>query len=188
MTHAQRLKVAGAALLLAGFTSAAAAQGTLMAKADLKDTKDKVIGNADLVQTPAGVLIRLSIKDKDFKPGERAIHIHAVGQCQPPFESAGRHFNPTQHMHGILAGPGHAGDLPNLHIPQSGELMIEFVNANVTLEKGKPNSLFDNDGSSLVIHAGADDYKSDPAGNSGDRIACGVIVESGETVGRSPAK
>jgi Cu-Zn family superoxide dismutase len=69
--------------------------------------------------------------------------------------------------------------MPNLHVPQSGELRVEILNPAVTLEKGKPNSLLDADGSSIVIHARADDYKSDPAGNAGDRIACGVIAESG---------
>ncbi len=87
----------------------------------------------------------------------------------------------------MLAGVGHAGDMPNLHVPQSGDLSVEVVNTAITLEKGKPNSVFDNDGSAIVIHAKADDYKSDPAGNSGDRIACGVIRESGATVGRSPS-
>jgi len=76
--------------------------------------------------------------------------------------------------------------MPNLHVPQSGDLSVEVLNEAVTLEKGKPNSLFDNDGSALVIHAKADDYKSDPAGNAGDRIACGVVQESGATVGASP--
>jgi Cu-Zn family superoxide dismutase len=78
--------------------------------------------------------------------------------------------------------------MPNLHVPQSGELSVEVVNAAVSLEKGRPNSLFDNDGSSLVMHAKADDYKTDPAGNAGDRIACGVIQQSGaSTVGNAPA-
>ena len=67
--------------------------------------------------------------------------------------------------------------MPNLHIPASGELMVEILNGGVTLAKGKPNSVFDTDGSAIVIHAGIDDYKSDPTGNAGDRIACGVIVE-----------
>ena len=74
--------------------------------------------------------------------------------------------------------------MPNLHIPTSGELQVEVVNAALSLEKGKPNSVFDNDGAAIVIHGGKDDYKSDPAGNAGDRIACGVISEgSGATVG-----
>jgi superoxide dismutase, Cu-Zn family len=84
-------------------------------------------------------------------------------------------------------GP-HAGDMPNLHVPQSGELSVEILNTAVTLDRGKPNSLFEGAGTSLVVHAKADDYKSDPAGNAGDRIACGVIQESGATVGRTPGK
>ena len=124
----------------------------------------------------AASLIKLQLKGAP--PGERAFHIHAVGKCEAPFESAGPHFNPGNHKHGMLAGHGHAGDMPNLHVPQSGDLSVEVLNAAVTLEKGKPNSLFDNDGSTLIIHARADDYKSDPAGNAGGRIACGVIQPS----------
>ena len=177
---------AGAAALIAFL--AMPAQAETMANAQLKDGSGKAIGDADLVQTQGGVLIRLRIKG--LPPGERAFHIHAVGKCEAPFESAGPHFNPDNHKHGMLSGHGHAGDMPNLHVPQSGELSVEVMNTAVTLEKGKPNSLFDNDGSSLVIHAKADDYKSDPAGNAGDRVACGVVQESGAggaTVGSSPA-
>ena len=75
-----------------------------------------------------------------------------------------------------MAAEGHhAGDMPNLHIPSSGDLMIEIVNAAITLDKGKPNSVFDNDGSAMIVHAGKDDYKTDPTGEAGGRIACGVI-------------
>jgi len=171
----------GAALLIAGAMSAAFAQSGQLAHADLKDKSGKAVGTVDLTQTAAGVLMRLDVKG--LPAGEHAIHVHMVGKCEAPFESAGAHFNPTNQKHGMMAGSGHAGDMPNLHVPQSGDLMAEIVNANVTLEKGKPNSLFDSDGSSLVIHSAADDYKSDPAGNSGDRIACAVIAESGSTVG-----
>jgi Cu-Zn family superoxide dismutase len=174
---------AAAALLAAAFTLPASAE---FANAQLKDGSGKALGDADLMQTRNGVLIKLRLKG--IPPGEKAFHIHAVGKCEAPFESAGPHFNPDNHKHGMMAGQGHAGDMPNLHVPQSGELSIEVLNAAVTLDKGKPNSLFDNDGSTLIIHAQADDYKSDPTGNAGGRIACGVIQPSGATVGNSPPK
>ena len=157
-----------------------------MANTQLKDSSGKAVGDVDLMQTPAGVLIKLQIKG--LPPGEHAFHVHAVGKCEAPFESAGPHFNPGNHKHGMMSGEGHAGDMPNLHVPQSGELSVEVVNAAVSLEKGKPNSVFDNDGSSLVIHAKADDYKSDPAGNAGDRIACGVIQQAARRDGRQRAE
>jgi superoxide dismutase, Cu-Zn family len=120
------------------------------------------------------VLIRLSIKG--LPAGERAFHIHGVGKCEPPFTSAGGHFNPGSKKHGIMAAEGHhAGDLPNLHVPAGGELIVEVLNAAVTLEKGKANSLFGPQGTALVIHAGKDDYKTDPTGDAGGRIACGIV-------------
>ncbi|AMN38907.1 superoxide dismutase family protein [Rhodoplanes sp. Z2-YC6860] len=160
-----------------------------LANAQLKDGSGKAVGDVDLVQTQDGVLIKLQLKG--IPAGEHAFHIHAVGKCEAPFNSAGPHFNPANHKHGMMSGEGHAGDMPNLHVPQSGELSVEVLNTAVTLDKNKPNSLLDADGSALVIHAKADDYKSDPAGNAGDRIACGVIQASGAsgaTVGSSPPK
>jgi superoxide dismutase, Cu-Zn family len=167
--------MAGMAAIAA--VAASAAASAEMANAALKDKSGKPVGDVDLVQTRHGVLLKVSIKR--LPPGVRAFHIHAVGKCDAPFESAGPHFNPDNHKHGMMSGPGHAGDMPNLHIPQSGELTVEVLNSAITLEKGKPNSVFDADGSSIVIHDKADDYKSDPAGNAGDRIACGVIQASG---------
>jgi Cu-Zn family superoxide dismutase len=179
------LGTAGAAALLAA-AFALSANAAEMANAQLKDGSGKAVGDVDLMQTSAGVLIKLQVKG--LPAGEHAFHIHAVGKCEPPFESAGGHFNPGNHKHGMMAGEAHAGDMPNLHVLQSGDLTIEVVNTAVTLDKGKPNSLFDNDGSALVIHANADDYKSDPAGNAGGRIACGVIQPSGSsTVGTAPS-
>jgi Cu-Zn family superoxide dismutase len=146
------------------------------AKASLKDAQGKDMGQVQLIQTPHGVLLKLSLKGAPA--GERAFHIHAVGKCEPPFTSAGPHFNPGGHKHGMEAREGsHAGDMPNLHIPANGELVVEIANPAVSLVKGRPNSLFDADGSAIVIHAGPDDYKSDPAGNAGDRIICGVVTD-----------
>ena len=174
--------VGATALLTAGLALPAAAQS---GKAVLKDKSGKQVGTVELSQAPAGVLLKLDAKG--LPSGEHAFHIHAVGKCEPPFESAGPHFNPGNEKHGMLSGHGHAGDMPNLHIPPSGELSVEILNAAITLEKGKPNSVFDADGSAIVIHEGKDDYKSDPAGNAGGRIACGVIAEgSGATIGSAP--
>jgi superoxide dismutase, Cu-Zn family len=169
------------ALLAAGLAWPAAAQG---AKATLKDRNGRDVGAVELMQTPAGVLLKVAVKG--LPAGEHAFHIHAAGKCDPPFESAGPHFNPDHQKHGMMSGHGHAGDMPNLHIPPSGELSVEVINAAITLDKGKPNSAFHPGGTAIVIHAGKDDYTSDPAGNAGDRIACGVIGEGPATVGVSP--
>jgi Cu-Zn family superoxide dismutase len=162
-----------AVLLAIGNSVPAVSQTMQTATAQLKDAKGNDVGSIDLVQTEAGVLLKVSLKG--LPPGERAFHIHAVGKCEPPFDSAGGHFNPAGHKHGMFSGQGHAGDMPNLHIPRSGELSIEVLNAAVTLEKGKPNSVFHPNGTAIVVHDGKDDYKSDPTGNAGGRIACGVI-------------
>ena len=146
------------------------------AKASLKDASGKDVGTVQLRQTPHGVLLKMSLKG--VAPGEHAFHIHAVGKCEPPFTSAGGHFNPASKKHGMEAAEGsHAGDMPNLHIPANGELTIGIANPMISLVKGQPSSVFDADGSSIIIHAGPDDYKTDPTGNAGDRIVCGVITE-----------
>jgi Cu-Zn family superoxide dismutase len=145
------------------------------AHAELRDEQGKKVGAATLEETPHGVLITLDLDG--VPPGTHAFHIHEVGKCEPGFKSAGGHFNPTDKKHGVLSTAGmHAGDLPNVNVPESGKLKVDVFATGVTLGKGD-NSLFDADGSSLVIHAGPDDYKTDPAGDAGARLACGVVVK-----------
>ena len=172
--HIGRYVLSVAAIAVACFASLSAQAQT--AKAALKDATGKDVGQVQLTQTPHGVLLKLSVKG--IPPGEHAFHVHAVGKCEPPFTSAGGHFNPASKKHGMQAAEGqHAGDMPNLYIPANGELVVEVANPMISLVKGQPNTVFDADGSAIIIHAGVDDYKTDPTGNAGDRIACGVIVE-----------
>ncbi|MEX0803373.1 MAG: superoxide dismutase family protein [Candidatus Binatia bacterium] len=166
--------LAGVLLGLAGYGFAAESESF---KVTMLNADRKEVGEATLRETPNGVLIRVQLRQKPpgISAGTHAIHIHEVGKCEPPFKSAGGHFNPLGKKHGFLDKQGkHGGDLPNIHIPPNGSLTVEFLAPQLTLSSGKA-SLFDSDGSSLVIHAGADDYRTDPAGDSGDRIACGVI-------------
>ena len=145
------------------------------AHAELRNEQGKKVGAATLEETPHGVLITLDLDG--VPPGTHAFHIHEVGKCEPGFKSAGGHFNPTDKKHGLLSAAGmHAGDLPNLNVPESGKLKVDVFATGVTLGKGIC-SLFDANGSSLVIHAGPDDYKTDPAGDAGARLACGVVVK-----------
>src|SRR3954469_21521663 len=142
-------RLAAASTILVCMALPAAAQ---TATAALKNANGGDVGTAEMTQTPAGVLIKLSVKG--LPPGDHAFHVPAVGNCEPPLESAGGHFNPATKKHGLMAADGpHAGDMPNLHIPAGGELAVELLNTNATLEQGKPNSVFDADGSAVVVHA-----------------------------------
>lgn len=144
------------------------------ARAQLRDAHGARIGEATLQDTAAGVKVTATFSE--LPSGDHAFHVHAVGRCEPPFESAGGHFNPTQRQHGRDNPQGaHLGDMPNIQVADRKTASIEVVLKDVTLGNG-PNRLLDSDGASLVVHQGTDDYVSDPAGNSGSRIACGVIT------------
>jgi Cu-Zn family superoxide dismutase len=119
------------------------------------------------------------LEARGVPPGLHGFHIHAVGKCDPPdFSSAGQHFNPTGKQHGALNPAGsHAGDLPNLNVGPDGVGRLETTTEQITLGTG-PTSVWDADGSALVLHAAPDDFKTDPTGNAGARIACGVITKA----------
>ena len=164
--------VAGALLLFSTIAYSQASAQT--AEVELLNSHGKKVGSATLTEQPAGV--NISLQAWKLSPGPHAFHIHAVGKCDPPtFMSAGGHFNPDGKKHGVKnpAGP-HAGDLPNLMVGPDGTAIVEVVASHVTLMPGS-SSLFGREGSALMIHASPDDDVTDPAGNAGARIACGVV-------------
>ena len=139
------------------------------ARAELKDAQGNIVATATLSDAPGGV--RIALRASGLKPGDHGLHIHAVGVCEPPaFTSAGGHFNPQTKKHGHKNPEGaHAGDLPNLTVGADGTGSIETPAAGVALK--------DVAGLALVIHADPDDETTDPTGNSGARVACGVITK-----------
>lgn len=162
-------------LLLLGVTAVPVHAQERSAVAQLINRDKEVVATARLQQAgELGVFIELDVTD--LPPGVHGFHIHETGLCTADFAEAGGHFNPHDKAHGFLSADGaHAGDLLNIRVPASGSVEVERLATEVTLEAGEPASLFDEDSSALVIHEGPDDYVSQPAGDSGDPIACGVI-------------
>lgn len=155
--------------------SAASAANVNSASVDLKNAAGQTVGQARLVQQGDAVVIDVSAAG--LTPGKHGVHIHTIGQCAAPdFSSAGGHWNPTAKKHGLENPEGHhGGDMPNMDVGADGSGLLHTTLASATLSGGA-NPILDADGAALVIHAGHDDMKSDPAGNSGGRIACGVIT------------
>jgi superoxide dismutase, Cu-Zn family len=148
----------------------------------LRNSEGKRVGTATLSYgrkppTFTGKATRIKLDVTGLPAGEHAIHLHEAAKCDPPdFKTAGAHFNPTHKKHGLENPEGHhAGDMKNIKVNDDGALRDTVYDSDVTLGGGGANSLFAKGGTSLVIHAKPDDMKTDPSGNSGDRIACGVI-------------
>ncbi len=176
---AKRLALAGVVLISAAIASSGQSRGAAGpaapgASVEISDASGSLRATGTLQQRADGIAVH--IVAHGMKPGSYGVHVHAVGQCAgPAFASAGGHWNPTGKQHGRDNPMGmHEGDLPNLVIGSDGTGTLDAVIAGGKLTDG-PAALLDADGGAVVIHAAADDYKTDPSGNSGPRVACGVV-------------
>ena len=171
----------GAALTLALIVPALA-QDQASATASFINAEGLEIGTASLTQGDGEVSISGELTG--VSAGEHGFHFHQTGDCDASaaFESAGSHFNPTEHQHGTENPEGpHAGDLPNVTATEAGTVALDLSTDMISLDEGDDAYIFDEDGTALVLHADADDYATDPSGNSGDRIACAVIEAAAQS-------
>lgn len=147
----------------------------MTATATIRDLAGGRVGTATFTDSYYGVLVSATVSGLGL--GAHGIHIHEIGKCEPPFATAGGHFNPAHRHHGFKNPEGsHLGDMPNIDMPAAGQHKFEFLLPGVTVRG--TNGLLDADGAAIVVHSSGDDYTTDPAGNSGSRIACGVITAS----------
>ena len=161
-----------ALVCLAGTVSVSAQ----MKHVDLKDAKGNSVGMA-MISPAKGGGVSIDLDVKNLPPGEHALHFHSVPKCEAPFTSAGGHFNPANKKHGMQNSEGaHAGDMMNFTVDAKGIAKTTVTNKNVTMG-AEPNSMYANGGTALVIHAAADDMKTDPDGSAGARIVCGAITK-----------
>lgn len=176
MSHAYAAAALTAALALTGCTTLADVPSERVGQATLSFANGLPAGTAQLVRDGTG--LRILVAATGMTPGQRGVHLHTTGKCEAPgFTSAGPHLNPDGRKHGMRASGGpHLGDLPNLTIGSSGSgtLTEAIAGGDAVLA-----AIFDSDGTAVVIHAAADDYVTDPSGNSGDRVACGVLRRTG---------
>lgn len=164
------------------------AQKPTTATAELVDVDGVIVGVATFEVVPEGVLVAVNVDGLEGSEGEHGIHIHQTGSCTPDFSAAGGHFNPSGAQHGLDNPEGaHSGDMPNLQLNADGTATYESINEQISLGSDDL-SLFDDDGSAIIIHAGPDDQVTDPTGNSGDRIACGIITADETMAGAAEAE
>ncbi|MCW5713904.1 MAG: superoxide dismutase family protein [Bauldia sp.] len=160
--------------------------GPPFAATTLETAEGAAVATVTMTSAPTGLLVRVEFNG--MRAGTYALHVHETGACTPDFEAAGGHFNPTDAQHGFLAEGGpHLGDLPNVTIPESGIAIFEFFAPGLSVDPGPPPAggneaaargpgyLFDEDGAAMLIHAMPDDYLTEPAGDAGERFACGVL-------------